>query len=829
MNCWPSVPRSRVISYLTCILCNFALQLQRRCATHLGFVVLALPFVSCAETSQTTPEIAAPDQSGPEDLEKFGGYDTSADVSDSQPTPDLMTRHEVGPHDVTMDAEFAPEVLNEVDHAGLSDTGDGRSGMDADKPIDVHRSGTCETHADCDDANHCTIDTCLITNSCAWEYVLCDDDSLCTLDGCEPTTGCVFMEVACTSADPCQIATCSETTGQCAISPVDCDDDNPCTVDGCVPASGCYHEENPVKPCCETDNDCPKAPCTLGSCVAGVCHEAAKPLPECCSPVVGSETFDDGIANGFVWSNTTDAAKWSIYPGGPISTSPCLYFGNLTTLTYQGGPWEDSVLSGEIVLPTQSQSTLRFDLNMATESSPQFDVLVVDILDNTGASHRVWTKKFDLTNTFSWNNHEIDLTPLAGSTIQIKWTFSTIDNNANMGFGVFLDNIQITSSCSEKPCTNAKNCVSAIPAYVGTCVDQNCMFSANPALCTTESECVATSPCGQTVCQDGYCGVVHSAGCCVDATDCTDGDPCTTDICVQSTGQCANPSSWLCCYVDADCDDGNPCTTDGCPAPLTLCTHIAKTDCCRGVGDCEKPSDCAEWSCTLNQCTKLASCCDTDGNCDDGKPCTTETCINGQCNYTPTDPASPCCDPVIFEDEFSTLKAGTWSTVVDSADTDDMMWHITSDAFLSPPSALALASKSTGTYESSVPVHLVLESTPLAIPAKAMLSFWFSLSNEYSNGASAAIAYDVLSIIVVDGAQQKVLWSSSQPKAPWWNVGGVSGIAGPKWSYVGDLSLAPYAAKTVSFRISFVTFDSAHNEFFGPVVDDFKVEAPCAK
>lgn len=71
----------------------------------------------------------------------------------------------------------------------------------------------------------------------------CDDGNHCTLDTCT-TLGCAHMPVAsvgrCDDGNSCSVSDlCDGKAGVCAGTERSCDDGNPCTKDSCVPDSGC--------------------------------------------------------------------------------------------------------------------------------------------------------------------------------------------------------------------------------------------------------------------------------------------------------------------------------------------------------------------------------------------------------------------------------------------------------------------------------------------------------------------------------------------------------------------------------------------------------------
>ncbi|MFC2173207.1 S8 family serine peptidase [Acidobacteriota bacterium] len=101
----------------------------------------------------------------------------------------------------------------------------------------------CTIDADCDDADACTVDTC-VNGTCTHTALDCDDNDACTYDDCDPAIGCYYASM-------------------------DCNDGNSCTTDTCEPVLGCHNDWPPCQnsdgccpPGCDFDNDsdCPPNP-----------------------------------------------------------------------------------------------------------------------------------------------------------------------------------------------------------------------------------------------------------------------------------------------------------------------------------------------------------------------------------------------------------------------------------------------------------------------------------------------------------------------------------------------------------------------------------------
>ena len=90
---------------------------------------------------------------------------------------------------------------------------------------------TCTTAAQCDDANACTVDTC-VSGTCVHTPINCNDSNACTTDSCSG--------------------------GVCSHTAITCNDGVSCTTDSCNPATGCAY----TWPACGLNDGCCGPTCT---------------------------------------------------------------------------------------------------------------------------------------------------------------------------------------------------------------------------------------------------------------------------------------------------------------------------------------------------------------------------------------------------------------------------------------------------------------------------------------------------------------------------------------------------------------------------------------
>ncbi len=147
------------------------------------------------------------------------------------------------------------------DRQHATDTAPDTADADADvtDSEDSDASG-CESAAECDDDDPCTVDSCGEGGVCLHQATpgcqRCDAPSDCQGQGdaCETprcdagyctytvTDGCRSCAdtTVCGDGDACTVESCD---GTCHYAALGCDDDDPCTTDGCDPLAGCTHAD----------------------------------------------------------------------------------------------------------------------------------------------------------------------------------------------------------------------------------------------------------------------------------------------------------------------------------------------------------------------------------------------------------------------------------------------------------------------------------------------------------------------------------------------------------------------------------------------------------
>lgn len=551
----------------------------------------------------------------------------------------------------TTHGEFIPISIDLTKFEGLEvslvfrfDTGDGGLNRYEGIYIDdlVVHTGCCEFDKDCDDYDACTEDHCpVIGGTCSYKRLDnccntdadCSDGNPCTNDICEKplghcihlsVDGCCLTEKDCDDGNPCTMDRCSGPGKICAYIPLCCEKDSDCVsgdtcvVGSCTPDGWCSYTDV----CCHADRDCDdNDPCTLDLCNMGSCAHKPANIPGCCFPTVLQAGFDAGndgfdvSSNGFGWYVVNDLKSYSS-PGA-------LYFGDPDKLTFI----ESSDVSGEAISPVvylqpDTSLTLSFWYWADTDSSWYVDSSLKAIIVSDGNEYTVWTKGWSSPQK-KWTQVKADISAFGGREIRVKFIFEASlwywgwEPEGNYGEGLYIDDVEIISSCAKKTCSS-------------------------------NSDCPSPDTCLSGQCQNGACNYVYS--CCSVKEDCDDGNLCTTDECINQ--KCKFTSIKGCCMSASDCNDSNYCTEDICPGAGMQCVNQIIPGCCVKNKDCEDLDPCTKDTCKNNECVHENVCCFSDNDCDDGDDtCTDDLCVEGICKHVPTG-ADGCCVSNVYSASF---------------------------------------------------------------------------------------------------------------------------------------------------------------------------------
>jgi len=535
--------------------------------------------------------------------------------------------------------------------ADASECGDGIGCTD-----DLCQNGKCvhpfsPTTAACSDGSMCTTnDKCDGKGACVGGAALaCNDGNACTADSCDGAKGCLFKATndgtACSDGDACTTDdTCKG--GNCVAKPL-CDDGNPCTDDSCTAGLCANKAKADASPCSDID------PCTAGdACQAGKCLGTLAPC---------SAAFKDDLACGSKgWAVPPPGAptpvQWAIdATGSPGYLSPAcsLNFNNGNNFLCPTGAtsvFGDAATAKLIDLSAAKQAVARFKSYAATGTSDAADLRFVEASADGFKTVPVSVLLDNDVSNSQWKSVVVDLTPLAGKAISLRFRFESVNCDLNSGAGWFIDDVSVWTDIAI-PCASVKDCDDGSPCTAENCAAGKCTTQiADGASCEDGNACTVADTCKAGACGGGP------------AKTCNDGEACTADACNPQTGCTYTPAA-----DGGSCSDGNACTLgDACKTGKCTGTNANNGVSCSDGDNCTSAETCQNGvckpvagapdgtSCSTDACLTGGVCkagvCSGKNACDDGNPCTADACsLTGKggskiCNSTAMNEGAACDD-----------------------------------------------------------------------------------------------------------------------------------------------------------------------------------------
>ena len=275
-----------------------------------------------------------------------------------------------------------------------------------------------EAGEQCDDGNFTPCDGC--TATCHTEFG-CGDGSKCGAEACDDGN--------LTSCDGCSSACVAETCGDgviCAGLGETCDDGNTSPCDGCSPSCGTEQCGNGILDCNEQCDDGTGTGCD--GCTTCNVDELAY-----------LDQFESGT-NG--WSET---GLWNQDTYRSVSPSYAWYYGQTTLRNYTTiFPTENSgtLVSPSIDLSNVSGASLSFNYFLQTQKQAGLDVASVEVSRDEFVSD-VTTLSSQLPDRSSFGEQAFSLSAFSGDTIQVRFSFDTVDGNANNFEGWYVDDVTV--------------------------------------------------------------------------------------------------------------------------------------------------------------------------------------------------------------------------------------------------------------------------------------------------------------------------------------------------------------------------------------------------
>ena len=654
----------------------------------------------------------------------------------------------------------------------------------------------------------------------------CDDDDPCTEDSFDGEE-CVHTYVY----------------GICCTANPHCNDGDVCTDDICLNGF-CTHEPS----CCGKNADCvDDTECTMDACEDGICVHQPAGGEGCCEEGIFAQSFDDGDLGGLVIQNSDDTTGWHVSDFEASSPPAALWYGNPLSQNYDNGIANSGTVTLPIIdLPAGVETLLKFSVYLDVEYGTYYDQLRVEV-GEVGVSQPFVA--WDKSKTWiygGWVATQVDLTAFAGKAVVIVFVFETGDAEDNTKKGIFIDDLEITSSCAAKTCFSDPDCDDQLGATVDICVGAVpeesvsgiCAYKPSSNYCTEYSECDDGEPCTYNSCSENECTYTENTNCCLSDEECTDTDPCTIDDCSgaygTNGGYCQHIPKPDCCKPEdpTSCDDGDKCTADACPGAGESCQHVPIPSCCNQHEECDDGQPCTEDLCVQGACQSAVICCASPAACDDGDDaCTEDACVDGLCQHSFVD-GPGCCKVSVHFSSFVGPSLSMWSVVAPpdapAPGPTDAVWQAVSTPSWSAGGALAFRNEA-GTYDTGATAQGAVDSPEITLPSTTIsqTSFWLHLDNEYANGLGS-IEWDRLRVWAyrVDKPEPMLLlWDSADGEPVWWS--GADAPTGPKWTHIEGLDLTLFKGRTIRLRVGFDSIDTDANAFGGPSIDDFQVVSTC--
>jgi hypothetical protein len=222
--------------------------------------------------------------------------------------------------------------------------------------------------------------------------------------------------------------------------------------------------------CCASDAACNDGDdlCTSEACVEGVCQFTFVNEPGCCKVSILTDAFTGPTFGSFqeISDDTPgDGVTWSVVGAPAFSPNGSLHYGSVAGTYETGFANSASILSNTFELPATTISRLQFWLFLDNEyangaGSIQWDRLTIHAvrMDDSGEELLLWDSAWGTPSYWfeiggvpdgaQWTFVDgLDMTPFKGRDVRLRIRFDTVDSDANAFEGVYLDDIEVISTC----------------------------------------------------------------------------------------------------------------------------------------------------------------------------------------------------------------------------------------------------------------------------------------------------------------------------------------------------------------------------------------------
>ena len=294
-------------------------------------------------------------------------------------------------------------------------------------------------------------------------------------------------------------------------------------------------------------------------------------------------TFCHGAGGDTQWQYTD---LWSTSHGGSVS------FSNTETFSFANSDDPDAAVSGSVIseailLPDDA---VNLKIEFAVMPYIQRPYLVdfhASISTQLDASNpcsssfeQIWSLPSDALISYN-TTQSVDISAYAGQLINIKFGFDSAMQDTSEGIGIMIDDLLITSTCPDEPCSSVEDCDDGRHCTIDTCESNACVHT--PVICDDDDNCT-----------ESFCNA-DTGACEHPPKVCEWDNECVNAYCGED-GECV--------YDVVDIDDGNHCNG------YEYC-HI-------GTGEHvqTEPVVCEDW----NLCDGVKTCNPDNGQCENGEP-----------------------------------------------------------------------------------------------------------------------------------------------------------------------------------------------------------------
>jgi cysteine-rich repeat protein len=300
-----------------------------------------------------------------------------------------------------------------------------------------------ETGEGCDDGNADPCDGC--SAACVTEFG-CGDGSTCGVEACDDANA-----ISCDGCSPtCTLEVCGDGV-LCPSLGEACEDGNTDPCDGCSPTCGVEVCGNGVLDCNEACDDANMVSCD-----------------GCSSCAIDELAYRDDFENGTNgWSTS---GLWNQDDFRSVSPTHAWYYGQTSFRNYITiFPGENSgeLTSPLIDLTGISGVSLTFSYFLETENNPGVDVTSVEVSRDNFVSD-ITVLESPLPDVGSFTDRTFDLSAFSDDLIKVRFTFDTVDDNANHFEGFYVDDVAV-GGVGPPVCGNGL----AAPACGEACDDGN--------------------------------------------------------------------------------------------------------------------------------------------------------------------------------------------------------------------------------------------------------------------------------------------------------------------------------------------------------------------